>query len=116
MAIAIFVVVPGEGGTGSGGPSPLRPSPAFSDPAPLPGDELHEVVVERDAGFSIEDGRVGVADKVRRDNLGVRISEVSLGRRAKTSRSPGSDSGILAMRSSTVSDGVPLCPGCGDGI
>lgn len=94
MTVAVFVVVPGEGGGGSGDPSrPLlvRPPRSRTRP-PSPGNELHEGVVERDAGVSIEDGRVGVAHKVRGDDLGVQISEISVGRGSRSSRSPGSDS------------------------
>lgn len=36
---------------------------------PYPRDELDEVVVEGDTSLSVEDGRLGRADKVGRDNL-----------------------------------------------
>ena len=35
----------------------------------VPSDELDEVVVERDSGLGIEDGRVGVTDEIGRHNI-----------------------------------------------
>lgn len=93
VTVAIFVVVPGELGRGSGASSLSAQSPPHSPiPSPVPGNELHEVVVERDAGVSIEDGRVGVTEKVRGDDLDVRRSKISVGHRTETFRSAGSDS------------------------
>lgn len=39
-------------------------------PPPLPANEFDEVVIEGNASLSIEDGRMGIADKVRGDHLG----------------------------------------------
>ena len=41
----------------------------------VPADKLDEVRVERDAGLGIEDGRVGVADEIARDDLVLGVSE-----------------------------------------
>lgn len=60
VTVAVFVVVPREGVRmiRRSPPSPITPScpPRSLTPSSLPGNELHEVVVESDAGFSIEDG------------------------------------------------------------
>lgn len=89
MTVAELVVVPGKARQSDQGiPSKYTHfTPRSVTPSPLPGNELHKVVIERDAGFGIEDRRVGIADKVRGDNLGDRISKVSVGCRARTSRS-----------------------------
>jgi len=46
----------------------------------VPRDELDEVVVERDAGLGVEDGRVRVGDEVGRDDVLVRVREDALHR------------------------------------
>lgn len=58
VAVPVFVVVPREGVRVTRGSLPITPSfpPRSLTPSSLPGNELHEVVVEGDAGFSIEDG------------------------------------------------------------
>lgn len=37
--------------------------------SPLPGNELHEVVIEGNSSLSIKDGRMGIAVKIRGDHL-----------------------------------------------
>ena len=44
----------------------------------VPADKLDKVVVERDACLGVEDGRVGVANHIRRDNIILGVSEDSL--------------------------------------
>jgi len=44
----------------------------------LPRDELDEVLVERDAGFRVEDGAEGRRDEVRRDDGIFRVAEDAL--------------------------------------
>ncbi|GMS86854.1 hypothetical protein PENTCL1PPCAC_9029 [Pristionchus entomophagus] len=46
----------------------------------VPGDQLDEVGVERDAGVRVEDGRVRVRDEVGRDNLVLSVGEHALHR------------------------------------
>ena len=41
----------------------------------VPADKLDEVGVERDTGLGIEDGRVGVANEIARDDLVLGVSE-----------------------------------------
>lgn len=43
----------------------------------VPADELDEVLVERDAGLGVEDGRGGVAVHVRGDDLVLGVGEDS---------------------------------------
>jgi hypothetical protein len=45
----------------------------------VPADELDEVVVERDTGLGIEDGRVVVAVEIARDNLVLGVAENAWG-------------------------------------
>ena len=47
----------------------------------VPGDELDEVLVERDAGLRVEDRRVVVAEEVGRDDLVVGVADDALVRR-----------------------------------
>lgn len=47
----------------------------------VPADELDEVLVQRDACLSIEDGGSGVAVEVGGDNLVLGVSEDSWGKR-----------------------------------
>jgi hypothetical protein len=44
----------------------------------VPGDQLDEVVVEGDTGLGIEDGGVGVAVKVRGDNVVLSVGQDTL--------------------------------------
>jgi len=41
----------------------------------VPGNELDEVLVERDTGLRIEDGRVVITVQVRRDNVVLGVCE-----------------------------------------
>ena len=44
----------------------------------VPGDELHEVGVELNTGVGVEDGGVGVANEIGRDNSIVSVTEDTL--------------------------------------
>jgi hypothetical protein len=44
----------------------------------VPRDQLDKVVVERDTGLGIKDGRVRVADKVSGDNIVLSVAENAL--------------------------------------
>jgi hypothetical protein len=46
--------------------------------AAYPGDELDKVVVERDTGLGVKDGRLGGSDEVGRDNLVLGVTEDTL--------------------------------------
>ena len=46
--------------------------------AAYPGDELDEVVVERDTGLGVKDGRLGGTDEVGGDNLVLGVTEDTL--------------------------------------
>ncbi|OBS72787.1 hypothetical protein A6R68_12658, partial [Neotoma lepida] len=50
------------------------------------GNELNEVVIEGNASLSIEDGRMGISEKVRGDHLGDNFKDKCS--RVRTSRSP----------------------------
>jgi hypothetical protein len=41
----------------------------------VPGDELHEVVVQRDTGLGVEDGRAWVAVQIGGDDIVLGVSE-----------------------------------------
>lgn len=54
--------------------------------SPLPGNKLHEVVIEGNSSLSIKDGRMGIAIKVRGDHLRDNFKDKCS--RARISRNP----------------------------
>lgn len=57
--------------------------------SPLPGNKLHEVVIEGNSSLSIKDGRMGIAVKVRGDHLRDNFKDKCS--RARISRNPDFD-------------------------
>lgn len=99
MTVAIFVVVPGEARrrreretdrrrrekTRAHALLPTSPTILWHL-SPLPGNKLHEVVIEGNSSLSIKDGRMGIAIKVRGDHLRDNFKDEYS--RARISRNP----------------------------
>lgn len=62
-----------------------------------PADELDEVGVEGDAGLGVEDGGLGRADKVGRDNLIISVAEVEVSILFRTSTDTHSPKNALVL-------------------